>query len=270
MKEDTPAKIFFTLLITLILLRQLEYDNIDFNNTDCSSTPHSNVDMYCSYAQKYNIALVLIPKSGSSTGRHLFKHDLGGYDVLCRKLPKDTLFIATVRDPYKRFLSSYDEMFVRRLGKLDNIPPQYRDFMRAFDGFEYKQYEQIFNTKPFDDAFETFVDSYDGMNPFDVHLMAQKDAIQKYNIEIFADLNTILKRVLQPLVPDKKLEYIKGRAYPRRFNVDKIKPKTKKKICQLVKDDYCCLNLPIPYACKNEIQCIHTKNLKYLKGNTKA
>lgn len=256
MQEDVPTKIFFSILLLIVFARSY-FENESFDKESCS-VRYTHVDMYCSYSREYNIALLLIPKSGSSTGRHLFKHELGGKDVRCKTLHSSTRIIAIVRDPYKRFLSSYDEMFVRQLGKPQGIPKQYNEFMQPFEGFEYKQYEKLFNTQALDDAFATFVDHYDGIQPFDVHLMNQNDAIMKYNVTTFADINTIVENVLQPYVPEKKLKLIRGRAYPRRINVDKIQENTKRKICKLVEKDYCCLDLPITNACSNYIQCIHT------------
>jgi len=258
MKEDVPAKIIFSLLLFVIYYRSTIMPEIN-NLNECNDTVQVDTDMYCSYSESKNIALLLIPKSGSSTGRHLIKHELGGKDILCKYLPPGVKVIAIVRDPYKRFLSSYDEMFVRKLGKGKLIPRQYRNFMKPFEGYKYKDYEKRFNTKELDDAFKAFVDSYDGRQVFDVHLMTQISAIKKYNVKTYTDINTMFKDIIKPLLNDHTAELIRGRAYPRRFNVDQIELKTQKKICTLVKEDYCCLGLKIPLPCQKQIQCIHTK-----------
>ena len=212
-----------------------------------------SVSSLCSYSPKHKMALVLIPKSGSSTGRHLFKHELGGYDISCNKLPKGTKLIATIRDPYKRFLSSYDEVFVRRLGRPFSIPQRYRRFMMPFDGIKYTEYEKLFNSPTLDSAFVEFVEDYDGEKAFDVHLTKQKDVVLKYGIKTYGSLSDIKKLVLDSI--DPSMQYIHGRAYKRRFNVDKIPLKTQAKICKLVKDDYCCLGMKIPPPCDMHINC---------------
>lgn len=209
--------------------------------------------LLCSYSNVHQIALVLIPKSGSSTGRHLFKHELGGIDIPCSSVPKNTTMIATLRDPYKRFMSSYDEAFVRHLGRPRDVPVRYRFPFLQFDGLTYPEYEKLFNTKVLDQAFEDFVMDYDGKQVFDTHLQLQHTGIEKYGVKLYGSLSWIMDNVLQSLVPDKELEYIKGRAYPRRFNVNNLTDKTIEKICWLVREDYCKLNIELTKPCVDYI-----------------
>jgi hypothetical protein len=145
--------------------------------------------------------------------------------------------IATVRDPFERFLSSYDEVFVRHLGRPWEIPVKYRFSSLQFYGISYPEYERLFNTKVLDKAFEDFVTDYDGQQVFDTHLQLQHVGIEKYNVKLFGSLPWIMDNVLQPLIPNKTLTYIRGRAYPRRFNSYNITQTIIKKICWLVRED---------------------------------
>lgn len=208
----------------------------------CSNLgPH--VHHLCSYSPLSKLALILIPKSGSSTGRHHFKHDLGGMDIPCSKVPKNTTIIATVRDPYRRFLSSYDEMFVRHLGRPQSIPVQFRRFAVRFRNITYPEYEALFNSPKLDQAFEDFVEDYDGVTPFDVHLSSQYDAVRMYQIQRYGPIAEMFPNV----------ELIKGRAYSRRFTP---RPHLNEKICtKFLKREYCCLGIDIPDPCKKYIQC---------------
>mmetsp|Transcript_24070 Transcript_24070/g.58126 ORF Transcript_24070/g.58126 Transcript_24070/m.58126 type:complete len:455 (+) Transcript_24070:197-1561(+) len=68
----------------------------------------------------YNLALLMIPKSGSSTGRWVMEHVLDSKsaglnptgDELHTKY-KDHTVVIFVRDPLSRFYSQYDEVFLR-------------------------------------------------------------------------------------------------------------------------------------------------------------
>lgn len=252
----TKFLIFIILLSFLSFYRicTIIYETNGNNSYETCEIEKNKHSFMCSYSKEYNVSLILIPKSGSSTGRHLMKHELSAKDIPCANVPKFTLMIAIIRDPFKRFLSSYDEMFVRRLGNPGLIPKEYRRFAYKFKGMAYNDYEKIFLSEKLDEAFRVFVDDYDNKNVFDVHLSNQYSIISKYDSVVFGDLNYIKDVILSPLVKHKKLEYIRGRAYPRRFNVDNIDQKTIQKICELTVNDYCCLNIKIPKKC-NHFKC---------------
>lgn len=161
------------------------------------------------YSDKHKLAYVMLPKSGSSTARHMLKTafhategrkslqhisfekggDMEGYEVL-----------TFIRDPLKRFYSQYDEAYVRTAPwqKSENdyyIDPDTKRQLKShpfpylFDNIHsYRDYEDVFckrkNRKDcifgetqedgtLTTRFERFVSEYDGRDPFDVHLTLQ-------------------------------------------------------------------------------------------------
>ena len=51
------------------------------------------------------------------------------------------------------------------------------------------------------------------------------------------------------IVGAPKPEVIRGRSYPRRFNISRLSEKTMLKICTLSLIDFCCLNYELPPEC---------------------
>lgn len=166
---------------------------------------HIRRSTMCTKSNKYSLVYFMLPKSGSSTGRHVMKHSFDSKEFStgqCRnpdtinygkfspvvsesgdslnksKGPRgEALKSVSMRNPLSRFYASYDEMFVRRLGHPSRIPSEYRAFMMPYEGWEYSQYSALFDQKPgvkrLTDTFETFVEAYDGVDPFDEHLTLQ-------------------------------------------------------------------------------------------------
>jgi hypothetical protein len=132
--------------------------------------------------------------------------------------------------------------------------------------------------------FEQFVQDYDGSKPFDNHLRLQVPFLV-YNFrsngaplpvsaiynasEANAGWRTIAgeKGVI---IPNDGMSH--GRKSSRRFNVDLVSDVTKRKICQILALDYCCLNLELPDVCKSadkdsEVFCsLEQKTVKDQKG----
>jgi len=49
---------------------------------------------------------------------------------------------------------------------------------------------------------------------------------------------------------DHSLSSMRGRTFPRRFNISQVSEDTQRRICRLAAIDYCCLNFPLPPACQ--------------------
>ena len=150
------------------------------------------------YSEKHKLAYILLPKSGSSTGRFMMQHE---FDSTEKRVTIDSALenvIAFVREPLSRFYSQYDEAFVRTSpwNKMQN--PFYdtnqdkHPFPYLFDGMtKYHDYEDAFcppeKRKTRKDCIyaqsqengtlasrlDRFVQDYDGRSPFDVHLALQ-------------------------------------------------------------------------------------------------
>lgn len=105
----------------------------------------------CTISEKYKIIFYMTPKAGSSTGRHVVKNDFEGVDheVRCR-IPEgenesEWIQMAVLRNPTTRAFASYEEMFVRHLGRVQHIPERFRRFMIPFQDFIYLNYSALFD-----------------------------------------------------------------------------------------------------------------------------
>jgi len=226
----------------------------------------------CTVSDVYHITYFMLPKSGSSTGRHVMKdvkHGFSGKEISrpeCNRKLRDSEFlnIVSVRNPLTRFFASYDEAFVRKLPSQHRIPLKYRKFMEPFQGWVYNDYAELFDdpagVRLLTKSFETFVRDYDGEIVYDEHLQLQapqlwdnsQDKMFQFDLafdtkELDAKFHELAVRVNAP--PPR---VIRGRSYPRRFNTSALADVTYQKICRLAAIDFCCLNFPLPPACTLE------------------
>ncbi|KAL3782773.1 hypothetical protein HJC23_003094 [Cyclotella cryptica] len=258
-----------------------------------------------SVADKYKLIYRNVPKSASSSSRHIMKDFFGGEDsrLKHRKLNEYVLnhnytLVSFIRDPLDRFYSSYDEAFLRmgpwwgagefvhekpalhRLyesnkHKVEPYPYLYEgmktmeDFRKLYCPSELLEQNYILcnDANTIDDGdltrrFEQFVRDYDGRKPFDSHLRLQV-AFLVYNSRLNGAPLPITylynaseaDKGWSDIANDKGIEIPKedmvfGRKSSRRFNLNLVSNETKRKICQIVALDYCCLNLKLPEACK--------------------
>ena len=164
-----------------------------------------------SYSKKYNLAYILIPKSGSSTGRYMMKTEFDaveprGYKAVMEAMNADNI-IAFVREPLSRFYSQYDEAYVRTAPWSNTQNPYYinpnnpqktkkvHPFPFLYENLQsYQDYEDVFCPpstrknpnnrreclfRPSQEdgtlakRLDRFVQEYDGRDPYDVHLILQ-------------------------------------------------------------------------------------------------
>jgi len=110
--------------------------------------------------------------------------------------------------------------------------------------------------------FELFVDYYDGLDPYDVHLRLQTTKFVDSSGDLLpisylyptSDLEKgwadIAKRVGAKAFLSKN-EVKRARERGRHtFDKDLVSVTTKRKICRLLALDYCCLNFELPKECK--------------------
>eukprot|EP00924_Labyrinthula_sp_SR-Ha-C_P008250 maker-scaffold_11-snap-gene-7.5-mRNA-1 protein AED:0.05 eAED:0.05 QI:289/1/1/1/0.4/0.16/6/641/375 len=268
--ENLPA--ISTFLPGTLSLPRLEVINKCYVDTKKYGA-HRTGNM-CTYSEEFNLFYLLLPKSGSSTGRHVMKHDFAAREYLtniCRKhlknektfgdgkkLPMNTI---SLRNPISRFYASYDEMFVRKLPYIDKIPEKYRSFMNHFRGWVYQNYSALFydddGVNLLTDTFEQFVHDYDGRKPFDEHLKLQMPSIVNhdgfpYRFDYVIDtkkMDEAFVEIAELVGNSKDVRVIRGRSYPRRFNTSRLSTETMRKICELSLIDFCCLNYPLPDEC---------------------
>jgi len=248
-----------------------EPGSLDLSRTESIARCFVNQSLYkveknlCAYSSKYHLYYYLIPKSGSSSGRHIMKGDFAAYETsTCAELSNlpGTKKTVSVRNPLSRFYASYDEAFVRRLPKQHSIPTKYRRFMEPWKGKDYDYYKTFFDTKDgvklLTDTFEKFVHDYDGEIPYDVHLHLQmpmiwnRTANRMQPFDLAFDTHEMGK-AFEDIAADvgaPKPNIIRGRSYPRRFNVSALSDATLQKICRLAAIDWCCLNYELPEPCK--------------------
>ena len=163
-----------------------------------------------SYSEKYNLAYVMIPKSGSSTARYTLEKEFNAKEMSLSLKPnisidgdENMVVITFVRDPLSRFYSQYDEAYVRTAPWKKGQNEYYIDpdtkaqdkphpFPYLYENFNsYVDYEDVYcpiktrksrkeckQEKTKEDGtlasrFERFVLDYNGRDPFDIHLNLQ-------------------------------------------------------------------------------------------------
>lgn len=258
----------------------------EFASLPASRLPYSQG---CSKSTKHKIIFHLTPKSGSSTGRHVIKHDFGGvdyhHDKDCR-VPRtenrsEWIEMAVLRNPATRAFASYEEMFVRRLGSLHSIPASSRRFMKPFVGWEYTNYSALFDdpvgVAKLNLAYEEFMEDWDG-GAFDMHLESQvafnlrkqpSGRVDASHLDWVLDTHSMeasfalaAQRAGLPRAP----KIIRGRAYPRRLNVSLVSDSAFQAMCRRYKDDFCCLNYVLPPPClraslpNTRVRCQHLED----------
>lgn len=259
-----------------------------------SSSPRRRVP----YSERYQLAYILLPKSGSSTGRFMMKTEFQAVEQTITLQPPLNV-IAFVREPLSRFYSQYDEAYVRTAPwqktqneySIDESTGDYvgdpHPYPYLHEGLStYHDYEDVFcppetrknkNSRreclfreshengTLASRLERFVQEYDGLSPFDVHLIFQvpmlsnRDGYAMYITELYnttnskQDWNDIAKKYLgESGLSNAKKEsggVIEGRSYPRRFDKSLVGKQTERRICELALIDYCCLNFPLPASC---------------------
>ena len=255
-------------------------------------------------SDKYKLVYLHLPKSGSSTSRYLLEHSLDGHNAPLNPQGNDldtrylnyTVF-TFVREPLQRFYSQYDEVFLRYAPWMKrkryfkhpypfiytNITTlaEYRNIYCPLELIpSYIREEKMNNTQAFilwrtkqqtkengtlALRFEQFVERYDGLNPYDIHLHLQVPHISnKYTgrprrvDEIYStDSNNtisnweyIVKKHGRSL-PEEENESFNARSAPRRFKTSLVSNETKQKICRISAIDYCCLNIALPTECSD-------------------
>eukprot|EP00756_Hemistasia_phaeocysticola_P059413 Hpha_TRINITY_DN36181_c0_g1::TRINITY_DN36181_c0_g1_i1::g.36230::m.36230 len=233
---------------------------------------------------KHKVALLMGPKAGSSTSRHIILmfdgKDEGRRGL--RKLDKKIWRAWVVREPLSRFYAQYEEMIARSWHAGQGLPMKYsfRDGMPKYDTYA-NLFDDEEGTTSLAKRFELFVHEYDGTDPFDVHLVQQVPSLSTPEGPLRADLvaeTKDLSKVLaamrahaRPKLADQRLmgtDFAKqlvssgGRAFPRRMNVSAISDAAKQRVCMLAAIDYCCLNWKLPEPCLNappgrRVRCAH-------------
>jgi len=219
---DSPQSSAITPSLSSLLSAPLNFTPGSLPLTQLSTLQHCHVDPQIyrnhlkggigqlSYSKKYNLAYILIPKSGSSTGRYMMKTEFDAVEPRGNKAVKEAMnadnIIAFVREPLSRFYSQYDEAYVRTAPWHNTQNPYYVDpnnpqqtsvhpFPFLYENFHsYHDYEDVFcppSTRRNPNSrreclfrptkedgtlakrLDRFVQEYDGRTPYDVHLILQ-------------------------------------------------------------------------------------------------
>jgi len=249
-------------------------------------------DVPVSYSDKYKLAYVMLPKSGSSTARQMLKDhfdavetkkSLQQIDFNAGGKMEEVQVITFVRDPLSRFFSQYEEAYVRTAPWTRSKPHPYPYLFENINNYE--EYQDIFcppETRSIPESgkecvdkpsaengtlasrLERFVNEYDGRNPFDVHLTLQvpmlssENGIPLHMTQIYntTDADNAWRNIGKQFIGANSTlsnsGAIEGRSYPRRLKKELVSIETQRKICELALLDYCCLNLPLPSVCQGE------------------
>ena len=263
-----------------------------------------------SVSDKYKLVYLLVPKSGSSTGRWIMDNVLDAHDAGIDPAGNELhttygnyTVLTFVRDPLSRFYSQYDEVYLRwgpwMKNREDRMWKGVKNFQHPYPFIyenmtSWEDYQDVFcppKTVPSKFGkkyskhwcskqethengtlalrFEQFVQEYDGIQPWDMHLHLQVPHISnKYTgrprrVDEVYTTNTastienweyVVKWYGQSLPKDGEFN---ARSVPRRFNTSLVSILTKQIICQQSAIDYCCLNMELPPECNDEKVEIH-------------
>jgi hypothetical protein len=200
------------------------------------------------------------------------------------------------RDPMTRFVSGFSEITSRRmrnttppqiptkyagfLGKLDNhlhneslIAPKTTSFLQRY----YQLTKTAEGMKAFVEVFEKFVEDYDGLDAFDVHIAMQvpgKVYLIQENLGVALHFAFQMEDGLVSQIQNVLHANLTGRQTHSGFLPSLTETKTRpnsagstssvlrhlsnatlQKICKLSALDFCCLNYPLPPMCQDVVQC---------------
>ena len=166
------------------------------------------------YSKKYELAYILLPKSGSSTGRFMMQHEFDAIEQRITISPALQNVITFVREPLSRFYSQYDEAYVRtapwqkgqNVYHIDSTGTNkkattvkhpfpylhenlssYHDYEDAFCPPTKRKhrrdciYAQSQENGTLASRLERFVQDYNGRNIFDIHLALQVPLLSNVN-----------------------------------------------------------------------------------------
>jgi Sulfotransferase family len=217
---------------------------------------HMHKRRKCSVSKEYKLVYFMVAKAGSSTARTVMKQSFHATENWCTgNFTNDAGWsrFTFVRNPFSRFISSYQEMVKRVWAQGQTIPEQYGSFMAPYPT---KSSAKNMTEQERTRAFLQFVEDYDAAMPFDGHLRLQTPRLMRNGGRAF-ELDTILdthemdehwisiaKRVHAP-IPKALHAYSRGTL----LNVTMIVRTARRKMCQLSALDYCCLNYPLPPEC---------------------
>jgi len=206
----------------------------------------------------YKLMYFPVPKAAQSTSRHLLLGELNGTANFWREVvweKQQQYFKFTfVRDPVDRFISMYDELnLIPR--KAEDMPyfqmpdnvDRLREFLRETENewFDVHTYPQVW-----------FLLQNDLM-PINLDLIGLTTSYT-------ADFKAALKAVglghlwaneELPRIRSKSLHWLRQKWNRTIWEPYNLPEDLQRRVCEVYKIDYCCLNLPLPPACQGHIFC---------------
>lgn len=241
---------------------------------------HFDNKIRCSISRKFNLEYFMVGKAGSSTCRYVMKNSFDAKEKGCREqdllLPSSSNMIRFTffREPFSRFISSYQEALMRSLNDHKRVPRQYFEslIIPPFQQMKKRKYKRLFHNETgrelLMNGLQTFVNAYDAERPFDGHLRLQIPRLTNQNTGRTFPLTAVfdthnMERDFESLGKMVNVTNVKViHAYNRgdyRLNTTHLNEEAKRKICQLSAIDYCCLNYKLPPECEGAVTCQWTK-----------
>jgi Sulfotransferase family len=233
----------------------------------------------CNKSEKYNLTYYMIGKAASSTCRHTMTNSFDGTEARCdvssvglTKENDNMLHFTFFRDPYSRFVAGFHEALLLSFkpGRKSPIPKNYyQSFKAPFENMRMKDFVNLFGTRRgrrrLTKTLQNFIMDYDAYLPFDGHLRLQLPRLANLQtgrtlpLDAVFDTETLDEdfQKLAALVNAPPLETTRVHERPKehKINTDPLTTEARRKICQLVGIEYCCLNYKMPEECNDVVKC---------------
>jgi len=218
----------------------------------------------CVVSDQHKLIFFLVPKTGSSTNRVAFRDILNGTDgnkFCTNKIPayqRAYRTVVTVREPLSRFFSQYMEAEFRSSMNDNNKMAKFEWWHEEDKMKRFLKFVDYWHKNTMKDVLDT-------------HFRLQAPMLSWYDgsvrrIDWFMPLETLdeswdeLKELLGVETGPKKAQKARKNRNPT-VDKHKVSDEYKRKICQIVAIDYCCLNYELPKVCEGAVTCSYKKRI---------
>jgi len=216
----------------------------------------------CVISDEAQLVYYHVPKSGSSTNRRAFRGRFEGKDgsVYCDSKQPDRVLayrqFTAVREPLDRFYSQFMEA-EWRANKSGNGEMTRMDIWKIKNEEErFEAYVNHWHQNGFGHLMDTHLRLQSAMFTWPDGSIRPLDWVVKMETinEDWRTLSAFFNKEWEDMETARK-------NYHRALNDSAVSDETKRKVCQVVAHDYCCLNYKLPKVCEGAVWCTYKARL---------